>query len=133
MSQPVRQTNLRPQAFWETVQDRIDAANAVKVINKVVSGKQYKKKPITVMQATMAWNIVNKLVPSVAQIAVEVSHVRTNTLTSLVDRANALNVDPTALLGQPIESKGESLDSVPEETDSIEDSLEAPLPPDVDA
>jgi hypothetical protein len=129
MPQPVRSSAARPIAFWETIQDRVDAALAVTVINGVMSGDT----TIPVATASMAWNVFNKLVPSRAAIAVEVSHRTATNLSDLEDRAAALGIDSHALLGQPIESKGESLDSVPEETDSIEDSLEAPLPPDVTA
>jgi hypothetical protein len=123
----------RPAAYWETIRDRIDTGSAVTVINRVVRGKQYRKKAITPMQAQMAWNVVRQQLPTMAAIAVEVSHRTATNLSDLEDRAAALGIDSNALLGQPIESKGETIHSVPEETVSQEDSLEAPLPPDVTA
>jgi hypothetical protein len=123
----------KPAAYWETIRDRIDTGAAVTVLNSVVTGDTYREKPVTAIQATMAWNIVQKLLPSMAAIQVEVSHRTAATLSSLTDRAAALGIDHTALLGQPIESIGETVSSVPDKVVSCDDSLEGPLPPDSDA
>jgi hypothetical protein len=120
----------KPIAYWEAIQERINTAQAVDVINNVVAGDLYRGKQIGQLQATMAWNLINKLIPSRAAIAVEVSHRQATSLLDLKTRADLLGIDESLLLGQPIDNT-HVIDSVSEEKSIVpDDSIEAPLPPD---
>jgi hypothetical protein len=132
MAQPLRSSALRPQSFWETIRERIDCAIAVDVVNGVIADGNYQEKPITVMQATMAWNVVNKMLPSLAAVQLQVADVRGTSMLDIKARANLLGIDPTLLLGAV---SSDAIDSVTNDTcedKSIApaDPIEAPLPPD---
>ena len=115
MTQPVRQTAERPQAYWETIRDRIDSSKAVGVINDVL----HKRNGVDVLQAQMAWQVVNKLLPSVQAIHMEVAHKVSMTWDDIKSNALEHGIDPKLLISQE--------NPVPAQVDS-----DGGHPPDVD-
>jgi len=115
------QGEAKPAAYWESIQSRIKAGEAVKVVNKVIQGIE-----CSPMQADMAWKVINKLLPSIQAISVEVSHKQAVSIDDLRNRAEALGVDPATLLTQAI-------DSTAEKVDVTQDKLDTPLPRDSEA
>jgi hypothetical protein len=123
-----RRTNDRPEAYFENLRNRINAGQAVDLINKAMM--ELDVKPSALSTAVF---VLNKMLPNFSAIAVQLETKAAVTLNDLADRANRLGLDPSLLLGQPIESIEETVSSVPDKVVSCEDSSEAPLPPDVDA
>ena len=129
MAQSLRINGIeRPAAYWETIQDRIDTGKAVTVLNHVVKGMKYKEKDITALQATMAWNIVNKMLPSLQAIAINVTDHTTTNVGELLTQAAALGIDSADLFSTP-ETNALILQ---EKVDSVSDDSEGGHPPDVD-
>ena len=104
----------KPQAYWEVIQERINSGMAVKVVNRVIEGNLQ----VTPLQADMAWKVINKLLPSIQAISVEVSHRQATSIDDLRNRAEALGVDPATLLSQVIDSTAEKVDSTPIASDT---------------
>ena len=131
MNQIARQTAERPQAYWETIRDRIDTATAVGVLNKLIKGKQYKSKDITVMQATMAWNIVNKMLPSLQAVALRVEQADPLTRHDLDALMLSTGIDPSLIDGysedKPLITKdnGKCIDTI-EDSVSVEKTKSVP-------
>ena len=123
MSKAVRTNNgnAKPVAYWETMRERLNAGLAVQVVNGVIEGDS----AVTPVQANMAWKVVDKLLPSLAAISVEVSHKQAVSIDDLRNRAEALGVDPATLLTQAI-------DSTAEKVESVQDKLDTPIPRDSD-
>jgi hypothetical protein len=110
--------NGRPAAYRNQLSDRIKAGKAVKVLNRVLGGEV-----LPAQQVNVAMFIVNKLVPSMQAIAVQIEHKVSATLPELEARALAAGLDP-ALLFHGKRSITQ------EKTDSPADSLEGAPPPD---
>ena len=121
MTQSLRNNNgtAKPAAYWETLRDRIQAGIAVDNLNAMVSGTE-----LPVQQERTTIFVINKLLPSIAAVAVEVSHKQAVSIDDLRNRAEALGVDPSQLLTQAI-------DSTAEKVESVQDKLDTPLPRDV--
>ena len=98
MSQTIRQTAKRPEAFYETVNRRIKIGKAITVVNDVLKGKR-----IEPMRAGMAWNIINKFTPSMVAIQMQVEHTVATNLLDLQAKALEAGLDPTALLPESSE------------------------------
>ena len=124
MAQTLRTSGgaVKPLAYWETIRDRLEAGNAVKVVNGAIVGDT----TLLPSQIEIAWKVINKLLPSIQAISVEVSHKQAVSIDDLRNRAEALGVDPATLLTQAI-------DSTAEKVDSVQDQLDTPIPRDVDA
>ena len=122
MAQAIRSNHgtAQPSAYWETLRERICSGKAVQVVNGVIEGDT----SVTPLQADMAWKVINKLLPSIAAVSVEVSHKQAVSIDDLRNRAEALGVDPSQLLTQAIDSTAEKVDSIPIESDT-------PIPRDV--
>ena len=123
MGQVVRQSQAKPQAYWETLRERIDAGKAVGVLNRVVDGEV-----MPVMQATMAWNVVNKLLPSLQAVAINVTDHTSTNVGELLTQAAALGISPDQLFSTP---ETNSL-ITQEKVDSVSDDSDGGHPPDVD-
>ena len=123
MAQTLRTSGgaVKPLAYWETIRDRLEAGNAVKVVNGAIVGDT----TLLPSQIEIAWKVINKLLPSIQAISVEVSHKQAVSIDDLRHRAEALGVDPSQLLTQAI-------DSTAEKVDSVQDKLDTPIPRDSD-
>ena len=123
MAQTLRTSGgaVKPLAYWETIRDRLEAGNAVKVVNGAIVGDT----TLLPSQIEIAWRVINKLLPSIAAVSVEVSHKQAVSIDDLRNRAEALGVDPATLLTQAI-------DSTAEKVDSVQDKLDTPIPRDSD-
>jgi hypothetical protein len=89
--------NGRPAAYRNQLSDRIKAGKAVTVLNRVLGGEV-----LPAQQVNVAMFVVNKLVPSMQAIAVQVEHKVSATLPELEARALAAGLDPALLFhGQP--------------------------------
>ena len=129
MAQSLRINGIeKPAAYWETIQDRINTGKAVTVLNHVVVGKQYKDKDITALQATMAWNIVNKMLPSLQAVAINVTDHTSTNVGELLNQAAALGIDSADLFSTP---ETNSL-ITQENSDSVSDDSDGGHPPRVD-
>jgi hypothetical protein len=71
MGQVVRWGKERPEAYWETIRERIDAGKAVGNLNRMVDGIEL---PAQQERATLF--IINKLLPSLQAVAVQVQHTQ---------------------------------------------------------
>ena len=98
MSQTIRQTAKRPEAFYETVNRRIKIGKAITVVNDVLAGKR-----IEPMRAGMAWNIINKFTPSMVAIQMQVEHSHVVNMLDLQAQALEAGLDPSALLPETSE------------------------------
>ena len=107
----------KPPAFWEAVRDRIDVSTAVTVVNEYLNGED-----VAYARAALAWKVVEKQLPSIQAIAVEVTHKTADSLESLNDRAVRLGLDPSTLFSQVTDTT--------EKIDSVQDTLEGPHTPD---
>lgn len=56
-------------SYWETIRERLHAAEAVKVINKSLGGE-----PLPAQQLASAIFVVNKLIPNLQAVSVQVQH-----------------------------------------------------------
>jgi hypothetical protein len=112
--------NGRPAAYRNQLSDRIKAGKAVKVLNRVLGGEA-----LPAQQVNVALFVVNKLVPSMQAIAVQVEHKVSATLPELEARALATGIDPSLLFNT------HKLSITQEKTDSRADSLEGAPPPDM--
>jgi hypothetical protein len=88
--------NGRPAAYRNQLSDRIKAGKAVKVLNRVLSGEV-----LPTQQVNVAMFIVNKLVPSMQAIAVQVEHKVAASKEDLIARALARGIDPAILFNSP--------------------------------
>ena len=113
MGQVVRQTQAKPQAYWETIRDRIDAAKAVDVINKVLNGGA-----VSPQRAAMAWQVANKMLPSLAAVSVQVEHKVSANWQDIMSKALESGIDPNSLIPQ-------------EKPVVLEHDSDTPLPPDI--
>jgi hypothetical protein len=121
MAQPIRNTQARPPAYWETVRDRIKCGKAVKNLNLMLKGESLDSQTERATYFTL-----NKLLPSLQAIAVQVEHKVSASMSDLEARALAAGMDPEALF--------HSRPSITQEkTDSPAESLEGPPPPELDA
>ena len=122
MAQSLRNNNgtAKPAAYWETLRDRIQAGIAVDNLNAMISGTE-----LPVQQERSTIFVINKLLPSIAAVSVEVSHKQAVSIDDLRNRAEALGVDPATLLTQAI-------DSTAEKVESVQDKLDTPIPRDSD-
>ena len=118
MAHPVRNQD-RPEAYYETLKDRINAGAAVKVLNDVVATD----KPIVYHKLQAAMFIINKLLPSMQAIAVQVEHKISASREDIMARALSKGIDPALLFHH------KSL-LLQDKSDSPGITEETPLPPD---
>jgi hypothetical protein len=117
----------KPPAYWESIRDRIDTGQAATNVNRMARGEEL---PSQVERVSLF--IINKMLPSLQAVAVEVTHRSAASMHDLTDRATRLGLDPAALLGDST-LLVTSDDTVQEDSITSADSIEAPLPPDSDA
>ena len=92
MGQPLRNTQARPPAYWETIRDRIECGKAVKNLNKLLEGVK-----LDAQQERATYFTINKLLPSLQAIAVQVEHKIAPNKEDLIARALARGIDPDML------------------------------------
>jgi hypothetical protein len=92
MGQPLRNTQARPPAYWETIRDRIKCGKAVDVVNQALNGDV-----LPTQQLNTAIFIINKMLPSLQAIAVQVEHKVAASKEDLIARALARGIDPAIL------------------------------------
>jgi hypothetical protein len=123
----------RPAAYWEVIRDRIDCGAATTNLNKMANGIEL---PSQVERVSLF--IINKMLPNLQAVAVEITHKSSANLLDLKARADLLGIDPSLLMGHTSLLADTSadidesiIDSVAEEKQSVPaDSIEAPIPPD---
>jgi hypothetical protein len=93
MAQPIRNTQARPPAYWETLRERVAAGKAVEVLNSVLETDE----KVSAQKVAVAMFYVNKLLPSMQAIAVQVEHKVSASMPDLTARALAAGLDPEAL------------------------------------
>ena len=123
MGQPLRNTQARPPAYWETIRDRIEAGKAIKVINQALNGDV-----LPAQQLNTAIFVINKMMPSLQAIAVQVEHKVAVSKDDLITQARAAGIDPALLFGTPATKPS----ITQEKTDSPADSLEGAPPPEIE-
>jgi hypothetical protein len=110
----------KPQSYWDTIRERIDCAMAVDVVNKVMRGET-----VAEQRARYSFAVLNKLLPSMQAIAVQVEHKVAPNRDDLIARALSRGIDPAILFAnhqaKPLITQ-DKLDSVPVDS-------EAPHPP----
>ena len=120
MGQPLRYSQVRPSAYWETIRDRIESAKAIEVINQALNGDV-----LPAQQLNTAIFVVNKMLPSLQAVAVQIEHKVAPSLPEIMARARAAGIDPATLFSTPATKPS----ITQEKTDSSADSLEGGTPP----
>jgi hypothetical protein len=92
MGQPLRNTQARPPAYWETIRDRIKCGKAVAVVNQALNGDV-----LPTQQLNTAIFVINKMLPSMQAIAVQVEYKVSASMSDLEARALAAGMDPAVL------------------------------------
>jgi hypothetical protein len=92
MGQPLRNTQARPPAYWETIRDRIKCGKAVNNLNQLLEGVK-----LDAQQERATYFTINKLLPSLQAIAVQVEHKVAPNKEDLIARALARGIDPAIL------------------------------------
>ena len=92
MGQPIRYSKERPPAYWETIRDRIECGKAVQNLNQLLEGVK-----LDAHQERATYFTINKLLPSLQAIAVQVEHKVAPNRDDLVARALARGIDPDML------------------------------------
>ena len=92
MAQPLRNTQARPLAYWETIRDRIKCGKAVKNLNKLLEGES-----LDPQQERATYFTINKMMPSLQAVAVQVEHKLSATKEDIIARALAKGIDPDLL------------------------------------
>jgi hypothetical protein len=106
MGQNVRLAQVeKPKAYWETIRERIDTAIAATNINKMANGEV-----LPAQQERISLFIVNKMLPNLQAVAVEITHKSAASMDDLTQRAEALGLDPALLLGRVIEGTAEVIE-----------------------
>lgn len=120
MGQVVRQTKERPDAYWETLRERINAGKAVNVINKAL--KEQDVKPHALSTAIF---VINKLLPSLQAVAVQVQQTESMSRHDIDALLLGTGLNPKLIEGftdnnndDNQEDTGELIDSVPVESDT---------------
>ena len=96
MGQHVRTSKSKPDGYWKTIQERIDCAKAVTVLNSALHGADQKPS-----QLNTAIFVINKMLPSLQAVAVEVTHKAASTQHDLAAEALAVGIDPRYLFDIP--------------------------------
>ena len=96
MGRPLRNIQARPSAYWETIRDRIESGKAVKVINQALNGDV-----LPAQQLNTAIFVVNKMLPSLQAVAVQVEHKVATSWEDIQAQALAVGLDPSLLLDMP--------------------------------
>ena len=96
MSRPLRNSQARPSAYWETIRDRIESGKAVKVINQALNGDV-----LPAQQLNTAIFVVNKMLPSLQAVAVQIEHKAAASWEDIQAQALAVGLDPSMLLDMP--------------------------------
>lgn len=63
----------RSKPYWIRIRDKIDTGQAVKVLNAVTHGESVNGKEVTPLQAQVALKLVDKMLPSMQAVAVDIS------------------------------------------------------------
>jgi hypothetical protein len=96
MGQPIRYSKERPPAYWETIRDRIECGKAVQNLNQLLEGVK-----LDAQQERATYFTINKLLPSLQAIAVQVEHKVAPNKEDLIARALARGIDPAILFNSP--------------------------------
>ena len=123
MTQPIRQTAVRPQSFWDTVRERIDISVAVDNLNLMLVGKTVEPQ---VERSTLF--LLNKTIPGLQAVAISIEDSTTTSMQDIMLKAQSLGIDESDLFSTP-ETKQLILQ---EKTESVLDQSEGGHPPDVD-
>ena len=102
MAQNVRSAGKRPDAFWETIRDRIDTAHAVTVYNEYVAGKHD-----DLQRAALAWKAIDKQLPSMQALAIQVQEANPATKHDIDAMLMAEGINPDQAFG----TKAEAIES----------------------
>ena len=121
MGQPVRNKD-KPTAYYETLKDRINAGNAVHVLNGMLAGEKR-----TAQEERAAYFTLNKLLPNLQAIAVQVEHKVSANWQEIQAQALEAGIDPKLLI-----PKEKAAIEHERKSDSAQDHSEAPLPPEAD-
>ena len=129
-----RQGIPKPPAYWESIRDRIDVAIAATNLNLMIAGTEQSPQ---VERTTLF--IINKMLPNLQAVAVEITHKSSANLLDLKARADLLGIDESLLMGHTSLLADTSadidesvIDSTHEEKSiASADSSDTPLPRDV--
>ena len=122
MSRPLRNSQARPSAYWETIRDRIECGKAVDVVNQTLNGDV-----LPAQQLNAAIFVINKMLPSLQAVAVQVEHKVAASWEDIQAQALAVGLDPELLFSTPATKPS----ITQEKTDSPVNASEAPPPPDM--
>ena len=104
MPQPIRQTSERPKAFWETVQERINTAKAVELINTAMDGDE----EISPQQERCAMFTIRQFCPALQAVAVDITDNRPASAHDLLAQAMNAGIDTRLLFGGQLPLEGDS-------------------------
>ena len=93
MGKPLRNSQARPLAYWETIRDRIECGKAVDVLNQALKGDE-----LPTQQVNTALFVVNKMLPSLQAVAVQVEHRVAASWAEIQAKALEAGIDPESLL-----------------------------------
>ena len=117
MAQPLTKGE-KPTAFYQRVRDRIDLTTAVDVLNAAMKSD----KPLPAQKVQVAMFSINKLLPSMQAVAVQVEHKVAASWADIQAKALESGIDPLSLVpGKQLISK--------EKTIEHQDDSEGGLPP----
>ena len=88
--------NGRPAAYRNQLSDRIKAGRAAKILNRVLVGEV-----LPSQQVQVAMFIINKMVPSMQAVAVQVEHKVAASWEDIQAQALEAGIDPSLLLARP--------------------------------
>ena len=112
----------KPKAYWQTIQERIDCAKAVKVLNESMEPDA----DISEMQFKASVFIVNKMLPSLQAVAVQVHESNPATRGDIDALMTTSGLNP-ALIWDTLEAKPEPKAIAHEENSN--DNKDLPGPP----
>ena len=107
----------------DTAVDRMKLSNAVEVLNLAL----VVDKPLPTQKVQVAMFMVNKLLPSMQAVAVQVEHKVSASWQDIQAAALEAGIDPNLLI-----TEDKSVSEHERESDSAQELLETPLPPDTD-
>jgi hypothetical protein len=93
MGRPLRNSQARPSAYWETIRGRIECGKAVEVVNQALNSND-----LPAHQLNTAIFVINKMLPSLQAISVQVEHKASANWQDLQARALEAGIDPELLL-----------------------------------
>ena len=125
MAHAVRNTRKRPPAYWETIRDRMEVGECIKVFNGYIKGKHNDS-----ARARLAWDAMSAMMPKLQAIALDVGEVRPETREDISSLLASTGIRPEQVWGALNGSAQPALEGeVVENSDGNQNVSKAPAPP----